>query len=501
MRCHPSFGSGTTPQCLEVQQLIGGSLNRLRDEIVSEIKALAEERLDSTKKWWQQLPPHIAKVYYNQEHDQISQIPILLELLERTGMPQLEALSQDLQGGFAVTGVLHPGAGWLLRADQRYEFPVMEQAFQRHNKHYTIAKLKSRRVDPEWQVMLRELKDEIMKGRMSGPYSSPSWWPVNSIGLDDHEMMQLPNEEVTFSFCFSVKQTDKVRRCEDFRRCHSGGIWCSAPPRHQGIHSPGNGPVQPESTTKDLGSGSQRGLPAVPGTEPGRLLLRPFDTRMALGRETPCTHVRGRQFCLELQQSGRQLDVSQQATFSMHSWPLRRWLHWHWIQWPGRQRLQSSEWKRPRRSRPQRHRRYSGSTWPSVRRRLSSHRTLTGAQRQERWCRMSCGPTGCLQTMPKNWPGSWSSMFGQLGKAALQPIYARAHGMSSQDHSDDLSGPLRSALRTLITLLSEISPRVIPRKFHQPAVVIYTDAYFVLDGKQHSLSTSNLPVTWNKIKC
>ena len=84
-------------QCLEVQQLIGGSLNRLRAEIVSEIETLAEERMDSTMTWWQQLPPHIAKVYYNQEHDQISQIPILLELLERTGMPQLEALSQDLR--------------------------------------------------------------------------------------------------------------------------------------------------------------------------------------------------------------------------------------------------------------------------------------------------------------------------------------------------------------------------------------------------------------------
>ena len=42
-----------------------------------------------------------------------------------------------------------------------------------------------------------------------------------------------------------------------------------------------------------------------------------------------------------------------------------------------------------------------------------------------------------------------STLFGQLGRAALQPLYARAHGLSDGDHSGQLNGPLRSALLTL----------------------------------------------------
>ena len=32
-----------------------------------------------------------------------------------------------------------------------------------------------------------------------------------------------------------------------------------------------------------------------------------------------------------------------------------------------------------------------------------------------------------------------STLFGQLGKAALQPLYARAHGLSEGDHSGQLN--------------------------------------------------------------
>lgn len=493
-------------------------MNRLRAEIVSEIETLAEERMDSTMTWWQQLPPHIAKVYYNQEHDQISQIPILLELLERTGMPQLEALSQDLQGGFAVTGVLHPGAGWLPRADQRYEFPMKEQAFQRHNRHYTISKLKNRRVDPEWQVMLQELKDEIMKGRMSGPYSSPSWWPVNSIGLGNHEMMQLPNEEVTFSFCFSVKQTDKVRRCEDFRRSgHNATVVAYDVPYHHDIRAftalamaQSNFEAPPKIWAQDL-NGAYRHFPVqnpddcycVLLTPEGPLVLRHHalmfgaassvwnfnraaDSLMFLSRRLLACTV------------GHYVDdfIGIESNDLVDS---------GYSQFTKLMRVLGLRMKETKALPPSTTQKVLGVNMTISEEKvvLSPHpnrctRTTEVMQKALRTNKLS---PDSAQKLAGKLIFLTSTMFGQLGKAALQPIYARAHGMSSQDHSDALNGPLRSALRTLITLLSEISPRVIPRKFHQPAVIIYTDAYFVLDGRQHSLSTSNLPATWNKNKC
>eukprot|EP00435_Cladocopium_sp_Y103_P018282 s257_g4.t1 len=109
----------------------------------------AEDLEDRTNRWWKDLPSHVAKVYYDDEHRQIAQIPLLLHLLQLTGMPGLSDLQEDLTQGFQVLGILNPGAGWLPRMDQKYEFPVHSDVFKSQNKHYTLAKLRSKQVDPE----------------------------------------------------------------------------------------------------------------------------------------------------------------------------------------------------------------------------------------------------------------------------------------------------------------------------------------------------------------
>lgn len=69
-------------------------------------------------------------------------------------------------------------------------------------------------------------------------------------------------------------------------------------------------------------------------------------------------------------------------------------------------------------------------------------------------------------------------MLGQLGKAALAPIYARAHGLSDNDNKvNQLNGPLRSALLTLKTLLEDVQPRRIPKQLQSRPFMIYTDAH------------------------
>ena len=94
-----------------------------------------------------------------------------------------------------------------------------------------------------------------------------------------------------------------------------------------------------------------------------------------------------------------------------------------------------------------------------------------------------------------------TTLFGQLGKAALTPIFARATGTEQSPLADVLNGPLRSALRALIGMLHEIQPRFIPRFHQQDVIVIYTDAYF-LPGEDHQHAPSHsLPLNWSKSKC
>ena len=50
---------------------------------------------------------------------------------------------------------------------------VSDDAFVMHNRHYTLTKLKSAWVDPEWHTMLGELREELSNSRMTGPFTSP----------------------------------------------------------------------------------------------------------------------------------------------------------------------------------------------------------------------------------------------------------------------------------------------------------------------------------------
>ena len=100
-------------QCADLRNIIGGSLPRMRSEIVDEIEQMASDWADGTTQWWESLPHHVAQVYFNKDHNQISQIPLLLHLLRLVRMPGLDDLSDDLPRGFKVTGELHAGSGLL----------------------------------------------------------------------------------------------------------------------------------------------------------------------------------------------------------------------------------------------------------------------------------------------------------------------------------------------------------------------------------------------------
>ena len=64
--------------------------------------------------------------------------------------------------------------------------------------------------------MLAELIDEKAKGRLSGPFRQPSDWPVDTVSMPDHPLMDLPDHEIFAACSFSVERADKIRRTEDW---------------------------------------------------------------------------------------------------------------------------------------------------------------------------------------------------------------------------------------------------------------------------------------------
>ena len=505
-------------QCVDLRGIIGGSLARMRTEIVDEIEQWALDSMDATETWWKSLPPHVAQVYFNKDHNQISQIPLLLRLLDLAKMPGLPELTEDLQSGFQVTGELHAGAGWLPRADSKYEFPTSAETFMKHNQHYTRAKLRSKRVDPEWSSMLDELRSELKKGRMSGPYRAPDWWPTQTTTIDEMPLLQLPIQNICTSFCFSVVQADKIRRCEDFRRSgHNATVVAYDVPHHHDIR-----------TFTDLAlSAPQGGDTSLVWAQDLDGAYRQFPVR----DPTDC-------FCVLMTPRGPILLQHHAMTFGAVSsvWNFNRaadgimFLSRRLLATPLGHYVDDFIGVEPS---ALVHSSFSEFTrlMRVLGLRMKERKALPPAARQkvlginmhitEDEVILSPHPERCdkakkviqnaLETNRLTDEAAHrlagklvfltSTLFGQLGRASLQPLYARAHGLSEGDHDGQLNGPLRSALRSLMNLLREIQPRVIPKQMDQSCIVLYSDAYFVIDGTHHSPGSKTIPKHWHKTKC
>ena len=216
---HPLF----QPPQLEpgVQQTLSkllsgfGDIPRLRHEVVHEVNMMIEAWTDFTDQWFSDIPPHVAAVYGHPLPHRF-QVPVLLELLKQCGMTQLDNLAEDLTNGFAVVGHLHPGPGWLPRTDDRFQNPMDLQTFQTLNHQFVKARLKSIKPDPHWQAMLDELLKERKMGRLQGPFIGPPTWPVATVGTPTLPVTPLPDDDLCCAFSFSIEQTDKVRRIEDW---------------------------------------------------------------------------------------------------------------------------------------------------------------------------------------------------------------------------------------------------------------------------------------------
>ena len=228
--------SPSLQQVAECNLAWSDELNDIRSDIIQEVRALVDQWDDHTQRWWTNLPEHLQLVYQDQESGYLTQVPVFLHMLERCGYPGLHELSEDLNCGFATVGPLHSGTGWLPRCDGKYSDPLPLDIFERANQTYLYQKLRQGFVDEHWQVMLEELIADRAQGRLVGPFRAPPQWPIPSAGIPGEPLLPAPEGRVCAAVCFSVCQSDKVRRCEDYRRSfHNATITAPDVPHHDDI--------------------------------------------------------------------------------------------------------------------------------------------------------------------------------------------------------------------------------------------------------------------------
>ena len=493
---------------------IRGDLPRLRSEVVAEVELLVEAQLEDTLQWFRQLPEHIQNVYSQKGQGTITHIPVLVQLLRDCNFPELETLEADLTHGFALTGPQHQGPGWVARQDERYAHPVNHQTFKTLNQQYIAQKLARKPLDPHWQTLLAEILKEKATGRLTGPHVTPPGWKVQTVGVDGHPTVDLPTTEVLAAVCFSVVQSDKVRRCEDFRRSHHNSTLLAWDvPTHHSIdsyvhlcRSYGNQGVKAEIWTHDLDS-AYRQFPVKDRSVAYTLLFTPSG---------PTLWCHGA-LCFGASASvwafNRCADMLQFAARKLLLLPVHHFVDDFAAAEPSAVALSGFDsfqslfgtiglkMKQTKAAEPRPKQKLLGvnlviedhqltlQVCPDRLQRLVTqissvlhHNVLQPMEAQK-----LAGKLVFLQT----------TTFGSVGRALTYPLYARAQGAGRDPEHDKLNHPLRDALRTLLYVLQDLQPRVVPLQRTSPGVVPYTDAFFALGEKTFKPSDTGIPTRWN----
>ena len=122
------------------------------------------------------------------------------------------------------------------RLDGKYSSPLDIDTSIRANQDHITSRLSTARVDPHWEVMLEELLADRDKGKLTGPYKAPDYWPIPAISARGLPLLDLPTGNVCIATSFSVEQSGKIRRCEDYRRSwHNATIHAVDSPHHHTI--------------------------------------------------------------------------------------------------------------------------------------------------------------------------------------------------------------------------------------------------------------------------
>ena len=211
-------------------------IDQIRQAVLQDLQQLKDDWAPATEQWLAAAPPHIRQVYTSNGSHPTTQVPLICHLLRQLQYPEVDELSDELHGGFRLLGDLPIGAGWSHRHDLRYSCPTSVDEFLQENQEYIYRKLLDHKVE---DTMLDELLKERDQGKILGPFASFTDWPKQCVGVPDRtDVTLLPNSwtHCPTAVCFSVVQSDKIRRCEDYRRGHHNStIGATDIPHHHDI--------------------------------------------------------------------------------------------------------------------------------------------------------------------------------------------------------------------------------------------------------------------------
>jgi hypothetical protein len=206
---------------------------------------LIEEFQVETDLWYRNLKPHIQKAYKNPANGYLTQVPVLLHILQKLQYPGTGLLQQELNEGFQMIGHMNPGVGWPTRTDSKYQNPRTLTELREFNHDYVWDQLLNRKVDKHVDVLASEIAAEVAKNRMEGPFQAPLTWPRKTVPMPSFnhtkELLPLPDADPIIAIAFSIEQigsdgSDKVRRGEDWKRSgHNSACSADDGPVHHDI--------------------------------------------------------------------------------------------------------------------------------------------------------------------------------------------------------------------------------------------------------------------------
>ena len=479
-------------------------VHRIRQEVLAEIAALVEEMADDTAAWLARRSAPVRATHQTPGKKRHTQIPVILELLRRVGYPDMPGITDDLTNGFVMLGEVRRAPGWRTRTDGRYSNPASLEQLAATNWVYVKA-----RTSRLAAGTLAELVEETRLGRVVGPTRAPPGWNLRTTAVLDRPgvdtLVPPPPGQHFVAASFPIVQTDeagndKIRRGEDWRRSgHNSTIRAHDVPTHHFVDDYVDMirrlveivGVPEVAAIRIFGHDLMNAYRQWPVRDPahsGTFLAGPhgvtmwFHVAMCFGAAASVWNFNRTADALQALKrvllwivSGHfvddfnGVDIEDLADGAFHG--MAQFFE-----------LLGLQTKPSKAQAPAPAHVVQGVLVavgeegvvlkPTPERIKKVTATIDEALRTDEMTPEVAGKlAGRLNFITQ-------ATFGALGKAALKPVYSRAHDAAASA-SSGLSAGLRAALRALKALLADIQPRVIPYiDDGEPQAIIYADAFY-----------------------
>ena len=216
---------------------------RLRRLILDDIVGLGTDLSDDFDKWYDGLGSDTKEAYGSSP----IHVPLLGHLLQSFGYPDADAIVEGCTHGFALAGHIVAGVGWPPKISG--SSPLSEAEFREMNDEYVTHQMKNRKPSRHADALLAEIEAERAVGRMRGPFQAPPKWGTltvdpssgGPVGRPDGLLAPPADTDCFPSIAFPIEQigadgANKIRRGEDWLRSgHNSLAQTDSKPVHYNI--------------------------------------------------------------------------------------------------------------------------------------------------------------------------------------------------------------------------------------------------------------------------